>query len=209
MTQLCLTIPALSPPEGVRLLSDALAVAKIAAVIIVPVDAGGAIAPAAALPIIAAAQKAGAAVLIHGDAHLARTLKADGVHLPWSLDVRALAEDAREILGQGGIVGAEAGTSRHSAMELGEFGVDYVAFASALQSDGGETGDVRHDLVSWWADIFEVPVVALGVLGSDDAVALAEAQAEFVGVTLPVGEDAVARLAEIAAALGATAPKAA
>lgn len=204
MTQLCLTIPALPAPEGVNLILRALTEAKIAAVIITPVDSANGIAPASALPIVAAVQKSGAAALIYDDARLARTVKADGVHLAWSIDVRTRADEAREILGQGGIVGAEAGSSRHDAMELGEFGVDYVAFAASPDTEA-ESG-VQHELVTWWAEIFEVPVVALDVTEINDAVEFVDAQAEFVGVTV-TSMDALHRLRAIAAAIGASAPQ--
>ncbi len=200
MTQLCVTIPALPAPHGPRLLAEALATARVAAVVIVPTEAGN-IAPDAALPLIAATQKANAAALIYGDAHLARTLKADGVHLPWSLECRAAAEDAREILGQGGIVGADAGQSRHDAMELGELGVDYVAFGPDGGIDPALARDERDGFVAWWAEIFEVPVVALDVTGAEEAAALASVNADFISVSLGPNSDAGKALADIAAAV--------
>ena len=202
MTQICLRIPALAAPLGERLLAEALAAARIAAVVVTP-DLAGAITPAAALPLIAAGQTAGAAVMITGDAHLARTLKADGVHLPWDLEILARAEEAREILGQGGIVGADAGVSRHDAMELGEQGVDYVAFGPAGDADPGTAREDRDEYATWWAEIFEVPVVALDVAEADEAAALAAANVDFVSVTLSGGED-VQRLRAISEAVAAT-----
>jgi thiamine-phosphate pyrophosphorylase len=208
MTQLCVTIPALALPQGGEVLAAALHVAKVAAVVIVAPE-GDAIAPAAALPLIAQAQKAGAAALISGDAQLARVLRADGVHLPWSPDVVAMAIEAREILGQGGIVGADAGSSRHAAMELGEQGVDYVAFGPAVGLDREAAKVARHDLVAWWADLFEIPVVAMSVDDAAEAKALVAADADFVSV--PIGPDGdLTDLSTCAAALTAadTAPAA-
>jgi thiamine-phosphate pyrophosphorylase len=196
MTQMCVMVPALPAADGLRLLAEALSAAPIAAVVIMP-GADGVIAPDAALPLIAAAQKSSAAALIYGDAQLARTLKADGVHLPWSVDVRTAAEDAREILGQGGIIGADAGTSRHDAMELGELGVDYVAFGLG---DGDAAREYRDELVAWWAEIFEIPVVALDVAGASQAATLKAAAADFISVRLSAGADAAKMLSEISAA---------
>lgn len=201
MTQICITLPA--GPEGLQHIAQAFAAVRVAAVVIVPSDAGS-IAPDAALPLIAATQKAGGAALIFGDAHLARVLKADGVHLPWSLDIRAAAEDARDILGQGGIIGADAGASRHHAMELGELGVDYVAFGLAAGIEPEQAREDRDDLVSWWAEIFEIPVVALDVAGAEEAAALAAAKADFLSVALSPGRDAGDALAAIVAAVTET-----
>lgn len=203
MTQLCLIVPALEPPLGAQLLADALSTVKVAAAVIVAAD-GETIAPAAALPLIALAQKAGAAVLIYGDAQLARTLRADGVHLPWGTDVADRMVEAREILGQGGIVGVEAGASRHDAMELGERGADYVAFAPVTGADPGAALEARFDLVAWWAELFEIPVVAMHVSDAEDAAALAAVDADFVAVPMRGPPETTALLAACAKAIANT-----
>ncbi len=135
-------------------------------------------------PLIAAAQKAGAAALLRDDAKLARTLKADGVHL----DAEATEADyreAREIVGGRLVVGADAGRSRDAAMHFGEAGADYVAFGIPDFVGDKETARERRlDLVQWWAEIFEVPVVALDVATAQEAEDLARAGAEFVALTL-------------------------
>lgn len=200
MTQLCLSIPALAAPEGARLLSQAMSAGKIAAVVITP-GTDGVVTPADALPLIATAQAGGAAVLILDDAGLARTLKADGVHLSSRAEIVTAAEEAREILGQGGIVGVDAGTSRHDAMELGELGVDYVAFG--LQGADADDREERFELVAWWAEIFEIPVVALGVEGAQEAAALAAANCDFVSIDLSAPGDAAERVRAITAAIAA------
>ncbi len=205
MTQLCISMPALAAPEGARLLSEAVSVGKIAAVVITPATAGGAVAPADALPLIAAAQAAGAAVLISDDAQLARTLKADGVHLSSRPEIVAAAEEAREIVGQGGIVGIDAGSSRHDAMEAGELGVDYVAFGLPNGADAGDR-DARFELVAWWAEIFEIPVLATGVEDAQDASALAGTNCDFVSIDLSIPGDAAERVRAIASAIAAATP---
>jgi thiamine-phosphate pyrophosphorylase len=199
MTQLCVTIPAVAAPAGRDLVKACLAAGRIAAVVLVPAD-GQALEPSTALPLIADAQTAGAAALVYGDAQLARVLKADGVHLPWSPTVAADAREAREILGPGKIVGAEAGVSRHDAMELGELGVDYVAFGPGIGADGVA---LRLDLIGWWTELFEVPVVAFGVTDADDAAALAAADADFVSVTVAAQSDGASVLTACAAAIAA------
>lgn len=138
---------------------------------------------ATALPLVELAQKKGVAALIEGDAQLARTLRADGVHLPWSNDVAARFGEAREILGTRYIVGVDVGRSRHDAMTLAEAGADYIAFGIPPHVEDRVTATARRlELITWWADIFEVPCVAFDVDDAADAVALAAAGADFIAL---------------------------
>ncbi|MFM9847120.1 MAG: thiamine phosphate synthase [Hyphomicrobiaceae bacterium] len=183
-------------------LSAALGAANVASVIIAAADAE------AAKPLVALAQKAGAAALLVGDPQLARTLKADGVHLPvasTSVDY----EEARSVLGQRFIIGADAGRSRDAAMRFGEAGAEYVGFG--IPEFVGDTDAARArrlDLIAWWAEIFEVPCVALDVETASDAEALARAGADFITVrlapTVPPA-DVRAMLCDMTAALTAPA----
>lgn len=167
-----------SEPGARERLSAALEAADIASVIIEASDAE------TAKPLIALAQKAGAAALLAGDPQLARTLKADGVHLPVET-AGAGYEEARSILGQRFIVGADAGRSRDAAMRLGEGGAEYVGFGIPEFVGDVETARARQlDLIAWWAEIFQVPCVALDVQTASDAEALARAGADFVAVRL-------------------------
>jgi len=115
-------------------------------------------------PAIRLAQSHGAAVVLDGAVELAAEFRADGVHLPDLAGFRA----ARKRLGEGAIVGVHCATSRHAGMEAGEAGADYVSFAADLE------------LVRWWAEMMEVPVVAElgGVL--ERAAEFAAAGAEFI-----------------------------
>src|SRR5678816_1532371 len=73
----------------------ALAAVQIASVLIVP--AGDAVLDvAAAKPLVELAQRAGAAALIADDATLARSLRADGVHLGISFDPAGAYAEARK-----------------------------------------------------------------------------------------------------------------
>ncbi|MDX2308158.1 MAG: thiamine phosphate synthase [Hyphomicrobium sp.] len=136
--------------------------------------------------LVATAQRKGAAALVSDDADLARIVKADGVHLRASDDIAARYKAARESLGQRFIVGADAGRSRHDAMQLGEEGADYVAFGIPAHVGDRETArERREDLVGWWSEIFEVPCVAFDVDMAGDARALADAGADFIAIRLP------------------------
>lgn len=139
--------------------------------------------------IVKAAQGKGVAVLVENDAELAKALAADGVHLTWRKDPLEQFEAARQALGPDRIVGADVGRSRHDAMEVGEAGADYVAFGIPAHVEDRATALERQlDLVSWWVQLFEVPVVAFDASGPDDVDALAKAGADFIAVRWPAGE---------------------
>jgi thiamine-phosphate pyrophosphorylase len=185
-------------------LAAVLAVVPVVSVI-VRAPAGRPLTAAVAAPLVQLGQKAGAAMLIEADAELARALRADGVHLPVADDPAAAYDAARAWLGGRAIVGADAGRSRHDAMTLGERGADYVAFGiPAFVKGRAEAAERRLDLVQWWAEIFEVPVVAVDVEGLEAAGELTRAGADFVALTLACGSspgDAAAEAHAFAAAL--------
>ena len=168
-------------------LESALAAGEVASVVIRS-GGGRALDAASVKPLVAAIQARGAAALIEGDARLARTLKADGVHVPVSDAGSAAYAEAREIVGSGAIVGFDAGRSRHDAMTAGEDGADYVAFGIPAFVKDRQTAEERQiDLVAWWSEIFEVPAVAFDVADMGHAGALADAGADFVALTLAAG----------------------
>jgi thiamine-phosphate pyrophosphorylase len=177
-------------------LAAALDAAKIAAVMIAPAH-NRPLDTATAKPLVALAQSQGVAAFIHADAHLARALGADGLHLPASFQLAADYAAARKVLGSAAMIGVDAGSSRHDAMELAEAGADYIAFAIDAAAapvpaeDGGTDDDlstiISGDLIAWWVDIFQTPCVALGVKTADDAADLARVGCEFIGITLEPG----------------------
>ena len=143
------------------------------------------------------------AVLIQCDPELARVLGADGVHLPPESDedeARSRYAIARAALGSDRTVGASAGCSRHMAMVYGEIGADYVAF-EGVSGDGRE--ESSGELAEWWAPLFEVPSVAMGVQSASEADRLAGAGVEFIAVEIGrASADAAARhVAQIAEAI--------
>ena len=184
----------------------AFAAADIASVLIVP-PAGRTLDAASAAPLIELAQRRGAAALVAGDARLARTLKADGVHFANMPDLEQAYREARDVLGSGRVIGIDAGISRHDAMTLAEAGADYVAFgAPAHLKDRDKARMRRNELIAWWAEIFQLPCVAFDVETAEEARALAEHGTDFVAVALPTGQPAAAArdlVADIAAAIRA------
>jgi thiamine-phosphate pyrophosphorylase len=186
-------------------LTVALSAAEFASMLILP-PTGGTLDAGAARPLIEAAQEKNVAALIADDAQLARTLRADGVHLSATKKLADAYAEARSILGRVGIVGVDPGISRHDAMTLAEDGADYLAFGAPPHlNDRNKARARRDELIAWWAEIFEAPCVAFDVETPEEAEALSRAGADFIAIRLPVGATpAAARelVAGIAAALG-------
>jgi thiamine-phosphate pyrophosphorylase len=190
---LYLTVEAASGPAILARLGAALDAAPIASVLILPGMAGG-LDASRARPLVELVQARKVAALIADDAALARALRSDGVHLTHSETLEARFREAREVLGNRYIAGGDAGGSRHDAMNLGEQGADYVAFAGAN----------RDELTEWWAQIFEIPCVAFAITAPHEAAHLARLGADFLGFALPHGA-----AAEVQAAVRAVAGAAA
>ena len=157
--------------------------------------------------LITLAQKKGVAALLPGDAADAAKVGADGVHVPWAPDIVRQFKAVRGGAVSGMIVGADAGRTRHDAMELGEGGADYVAFGvPAHVGDRARAAERQLDLVSWWSEVFEIPCVALDVADVEQARRLSEAGADFIGVKIDGNEfasDAAARVSAYAQAVSA------
>ena len=191
-------------------LRSALSAAPFDAVMISP-PAGSQRATAPLEALVALAQSNNAAALIAGDPALARATRADGVHLSWSDDLEDRYDAARKSLGPREIVGVDASGSRHVAMTLAEAGADYIAFTKSEPAAEDETAiDGQHVLVQWWAEVFEVPCVALGVRTAEQATALASSGADYVGIEAEAGlslEAMASRARAVAAAVGVTDPE--
>jgi thiamine-phosphate pyrophosphorylase len=180
-SRLCLVVE-VAPGPDLLTRTEAALKASGAVTLVLAAPAGGrleaATSKAVISPLVAMAQKRNVAALIENDASLARAAGADGVHLTARSDIVDAYETARNLLGPDAIVGADAGSSRHDAMQLGERGADYVAFS--MDTEEGE------DLVAWWVELFTIPVVAIGVDNEDDAAGLAAIGTDFIAARLPV-----------------------
>jgi thiamine-phosphate pyrophosphorylase len=110
------------------------------------------------------------ALLLEGDAAL--VLKADADGLQIAAEPSAYRQ-ARAILGESKIIGADCLSSRHLAMSLGELGADYVGFSGLAPAAGDGT-------VGWWSELFVVPCVALDPASEADARIFIAAGADFI-----------------------------
>lgn len=99
---------------------------------------------------------------------LVERLGLDGVHLS---DGARHVRDTRKTLGADAIIGAYCAASRHDGMSAGEAGADYVSFGPLGETGLGDGTRAEHELLAWWSQMIEVPVVAEGALD----VALVEA----------------------------------
>lgn len=124
------------------------------------------------------------AFIINDRPDLARELGADGVHIGQE---DTSYEDARKIMGNDAIVGVTCHDSRHLAMVAGEKGADYVAFGAFFPTGTKiPKSQATPDILTWWAELFEVPCVAIGGIRPENAAPLITAGADFLAVSAGV-----------------------
>ena len=200
--RLCLV----TPQNGSGLapvLSDALAIADIAAVVLRLSSAEEPQQIEHVKSVAPTVQDKGAALLLDGHAQLVARAGADGAHLN---GIEALTA-AISILKPDYIAGCGGLGSRHEAMVAGEAGADYLMFGDMGLGGRRTSGDVA-ERVAWWAELFQVP--CMGFAGSlDEVEALVAAGADFVALGdwafsdrggLPAAVAEAARLLETAEA---------
>ncbi len=124
------------------------------------------------------AQNHGAAALTMNDTQISGRANADGIHLTGSLkelkDVTARFQPKK-------IVGAGAIKDRHDAMEKGEALPDYLLFGDVFET-GESDLETTLELAGWWADLFEIPCVAMAGKNVDDVSNALATGADFIGV---------------------------
>jgi thiamine-phosphate pyrophosphorylase len=124
------------------------------------------------------------AFILNDRPDLAAATGCDGVHVGQE-DASYAA--ARRAVGADAIVGVTCHASRHLAMEAGEAGADYVAFGAFFPTG---TKDTIHraepEIVAWWAELFEIPCVAIGGITPANCGPLVAAGADFLAVVSAV-----------------------
>lgn len=103
-------------------------------------------------------------LVIERHALMVDRLGLDGVHL---MDGGHNLRQLRKDMGNEVILGAFCNTSRHQGIGAGEAGADYVSFGPVAASTLGDGNQVDPELLSWWSEMIEVPVVAEGGLTQD------------------------------------------
>ena len=141
-------------------------------------DDAGVVAVARGLKEICAPR--GVALVVNDRLDLAKQAGADGVHLGQQ---DAPVREARALLGPDAIVGVTCHDSRDLAIEAADHGADYVAFGAFFDT-ATKTPKTRAglDLLTWWADLVEVPCVAIGGITSANCAPLVQAGADFLAV---------------------------
>lgn len=158
-------------------LTEAMAAADIAAVILALGDGSERDLINRFKTVAKPVQASGAALLIAGHPVLVAKAGADGAHIA-ALDQFA---DALAVLKPDRIVGAGGLPTRHDAMSVAEAGADYVMFGEPDTDGHRPAREAMLERVAWWADVFEAPCV--GYAGSaDDIAPLVAAGADFVAL---------------------------
>jgi thiamine-phosphate pyrophosphorylase len=124
-------------------------------------------------------QSRNVAFLLNDRPDLAVKLGCDGAHVGQT-DMKPA--QARKILGDL-TLGVTAHNSRHLAMEAGEAGADYVAFGAFFPSSSKEPPEMAEiETLRLWAEVMEIPCVAIGGITAENCAPLVKAGAEFLAV---------------------------
>ncbi|MEL6702011.1 MAG: thiamine phosphate synthase [Pseudomonadota bacterium] len=141
-------------------------------------------------PLVPIAQQGGVAVIVAGYTRTAGRVGADGVQ--FGQNPEAIA-DAVDRFTPKMMVGAANVKSRHTALVIGELQPDYLMFGRP----GGDTHDVPDPkvlaLAEWWAQMVEIPGIAMGgrTVGSVTAVAATGCDFVALGTGVFGNEDAI------------------
>ena len=177
------TPPALDPAVFRDRLAEALDAGDVAAVQLRLKDVPDAAVIRAIEMLRPVVQDRGVAFILNDRPDLARQHGCDGAHVGAD-DMEAAR--ARKLLGDLQL-GISCYDSRDAAMLAGESGADYVAFGAFFASGTKQT-DVRAepDLLEWWSEVMELPVVAIGGITPGNCAGLVRAGADFLAVVSAV-----------------------
>ena len=130
-------------------------------------------------PLVAPAQEYGVAVMIAGYSRVAGRLQADGLQLGQNPD--AIAE-AVEKFSPKMMVGAANVKSRHTALVIGETGVDYLMFGKPGGDTHPEANPKALALGEWWAAMVETPGIVMGGTTVESVNAVAATGCDFAAL---------------------------
>lgn len=134
-----------------------------------------------ASPICELAQRVGTTVILNDRPDLVDAVGADGVHVGQT-DMDYLS--SRELLGGDAIIGVTCHNSKQLAFDAAGAGADYVAFGAFFETPT-KTPKARAEMeiLSWWQNAMETPVVAIGGITPDNAADVIKAGADFIAVS--------------------------
>lgn len=173
-----LTPPTLDPLTFKHLLIEALEAGPIAAVQLRLKDVSDDEIRKAINILQPVVQERDIAFILNDRPDLAKECSCDGAHI----DIEDISiELARAQLGDDLQLGISCYDSRDMAMKAGEQGADYITFG--FPSSSKDT-DVKAsiDLISWWSEMMEIPVVATGGITAENCKPLVKAGADFLSV---------------------------
>jgi thiamine-phosphate pyrophosphorylase len=115
---------------------------------------------------------------------LAAETGCDGVHIGQQ---DAPYAEAREAMGDKGIVGVTCHDSRHLGIEAAERGADYVAFGAFFPTATKQAKtEAAIEILEWWSQLMVAPVVAIGGITPQNCAPLVRAGADFLAVVSSV-----------------------
>jgi len=123
-------------------------------------------------------QSRGVAFIMNDRPDLAVSHGCDGAHVGQTDTAAAVA---RKILGDR-TMGVTCHDSRHLALEAGEAGADYVAFGAFFPTTTKDATPANIETLRWWAEMMEIPVVAIGGITAANCAPLVQAGADFLAV---------------------------
>ncbi len=186
--RLYLVTPTTAEPEFADTLARALDAGDVAAVQLRLKEADDDAWRRAIDALRAVVQSRGVAFLLNDRADLARSAGCDGAHVG---QTDMPASDARKLLGPDLTLGVTCHDSRDLAMQAGEAGADYVAFGAffpTVTKDAPTRAD--PELLAWWAELMELPCVAIGGITTENCAPLVQAGASFLAVVGAVWQHA-------------------
>ncbi len=122
----------------------------------------------------------GVALILDRRPDLAAQTGCDGAHVG---EGDLAPADARRLLGKTLQLGVACGDSRDAALRAGEAEADYVSFGAFFSSTSIQaTRRADTELLAWWAELMELPVVAVGGITAGNCAPLVQAGANFLAV---------------------------
>ncbi|MDY8108009.1 thiamine phosphate synthase [Fulvimarina sp. 2208YS6-2-32] len=185
--RLVLLTSCLADDTAATALGRALSGGDVASVLIDPAGREHAAFQDYAEPLVRLAQEAGAAALVVDDTQCAGRVRADGVHLTAG-KIDALRE-AIEAHAPRMIIGASGFKTRHEALVAGEALPDYLFFGRLGQDNVPEPHPKTLAMAEWWADMVELPCIALGSNAIEAVEIVAETGAEFIALSSAIFDE--------------------